>query len=237
MKLTGSRYPLMVFLIALVVMALRGQEATTKELIERFDHLVRNDLFAGFAGNQEALERGMKKCEQVLAEKPDHAEALVWHGSGTLQLANKAFQARDQQKGIQMYMQGRAEMDRAVQLAPNAVGVRVPRGATLLTATRFQPVDERVKQEIRLGLSDYEHVYELQKEYLNEIGTHAKGELLIGMADGYARLGETDKAKPLFERIVAEMQGTVYAKNAGKWLETGKLTAREGGCLGCHTGK
>ncbi|MEP7364110.1 MAG: hypothetical protein ABI972_12715 [Acidobacteriota bacterium] len=48
----------------------------------RFDHVVRNDFFSGFTGNQEALDRGMKVCEQVLAGNPNHAEALVWHGAG-----------------------------------------------------------------------------------------------------------------------------------------------------------
>ena len=49
---------------------------------ERFDMRVRNDFFAGFAGNQEALDRAMKLCEEELARNPANAAALVWHGSG-----------------------------------------------------------------------------------------------------------------------------------------------------------
>ena len=48
----------------------------------RFDHAVRTDFFAGFAGNKELLARGMAACEKTLAGDPNHAEALVWHGAG-----------------------------------------------------------------------------------------------------------------------------------------------------------
>ena len=51
---------------------------------QRFDLKVRNDFFAGFAGDKAALARGMKACEEVLAADPTNAEAMVWHGSGVL---------------------------------------------------------------------------------------------------------------------------------------------------------
>ena len=35
---------------------------------ERFDYLVRNKFFAGFAGDKQALTEAMKVCEAVLAE-------------------------------------------------------------------------------------------------------------------------------------------------------------------------
>jgi hypothetical protein len=38
--------------------------------------LVREDFFSGFAGSSEGLERGMRKCEEVLAKDPKNAEAL-----------------------------------------------------------------------------------------------------------------------------------------------------------------
>src|SRR5262245_52294786 len=44
----------------------------------RFDYLVREHFFAGFAGDQSALERGMKICEEALSANPKHAEAMVW---------------------------------------------------------------------------------------------------------------------------------------------------------------
>ncbi len=48
---------------------------------ERFDYKVREDLFAGFSGDNEALQRGLKVCEETLVDNPRHAEALVWRGA------------------------------------------------------------------------------------------------------------------------------------------------------------
>jgi TolA-binding protein len=68
------------------------------------------------------------------------------------------------------------------------------------------------------------------------LGTHKSGELMIGMADAYARLGQQEKAQQWFERIQKDLPGTPYAKSAGAWLETKTLTPRQAGCLSCHSG-
>ena len=65
----------------------------------RFDMEVREDFFAGFGGNAERLARGMARTEEVLAAAPDHAEALVWHGSGLVFRSGQAFQSGDTATG------------------------------------------------------------------------------------------------------------------------------------------
>src|SRR5215208_3849596 len=102
----------------------------------RFDVLVRADFFAGFGGDEARLARGMEACERSLAENPKHPEALVWHGSGLAFQAGMAFQRNDGPTGTALWSRGLAEMDEAVALAPENVGVLIPRGAMLLTATR-----------------------------------------------------------------------------------------------------
>jgi TolA-binding protein len=88
---------------------------------------------------------------------------------------------------------------------------------------------------IEKGLSDYEKAYSVQGPDLTHLGTHPRGELMIGMADAYARLGQVDKAQQWFERIQKDLPGTPYANSAATWIETKKLTPRQAGCLGCHT--
>lgn len=122
----------------LVALAVAG--ASTQE---RFDVKVRSDFFAGFAGNREALLRGMKACEEVLAREPTHAEALVWHGGGLHFLAGELFQRGEMARGAELAGRGLAEMDRAVELAPTTVAIRIPRGAYLLAASRFGPAEMR----------------------------------------------------------------------------------------------
>ncbi len=180
---------------------------------ERFDLKVRNDFFSGFSGNAEALARGMKACEAVLAENPKHPEALVWHGGGLLYQAGNAFRTGDQQKGLDLWTRGLDEMKRAVELDPDNVAVRIPRGATLLGTSHFVP-EQFGKPLVVDGVKDYQHTYDLQKPYFATLGSHPRGELLFGLAEGYARLGDEAKAKEYFDQIRQDLPGSVYSKRA-----------------------
>src|SRR5450759_1357003 len=118
------------FLKISVVMCVAGAALCAQE---RFDMTVRNDFFSGFTGNGEALERGMKACEETLAANPKHAEAMVWHGGGVFFLSGVAARAKDFVKAGELYKRGLDEMAAAVALAPESVAVLIPRGAVLLT--------------------------------------------------------------------------------------------------------
>jgi tetratricopeptide (TPR) repeat protein len=204
---------------------------------DRFDFKVRNYFFTGFSGDQASLDKGMKICEDSLAADPKNAEALVWHGAGLFYESGQAFRKQDMQKGGELWARGLKEMEDAVALAPDQLGVVIPRGAVLLTASKYVPSPEMARPLIETGVADFEKVYQLQAQYLDKIGTHPRGELMIGLADGYKRLGNQEKAQEWFERIQKDMPGTVYAKSAATWLETKSLAPAQSGCLGCHTGK
>jgi hypothetical protein len=202
---------------------------------ERFDFLVRADFFAGYAGDQAALDRGMKVCEDTLAKNPNHAEALVWHGGGLVFIAGQAFQRADFRKGADLWDRGLQEMDRAIELDPGSVGVLIPRGATLLQASRF--VADKTAQHglLEKGVGDYERVLELQKVYFGKLSGHARGELLYGLAEGSVRLGNTQKARVYFQRIVNECKDSGRQSQAATWLEKGTMTGTDSmSCTGCH---
>lgn len=221
---------LIVFGISFTTAVLTGQTG-------RFDHKVRNDFFSGFGGNKEAFENGMKVAAETIAENPNHAEALVWHGAGMYFQAGQYFQKGDPQKGMELYQKAFAEMDRAVELAPDSVAVRIPRGAAILAATAFQPMDDRVRGELQRAIDDFQHTYDMQKTHLDKIGDHPLGQLLLGLGDGYSRLGETGKAKPFFAQMESMLPNTEYAKRAAAWKQNGKLSASEQRCFGCHVSK
>jgi tetratricopeptide (TPR) repeat protein len=216
---------------------LAGLVAAQETTQTRFDLQVRNDFFAGFTGNQQALDRAMKMCEEALAKDPKNAEAMVWHGAGTFYRSGQAYQAGDMAKGQELWQRGLGEMDQAVQLAPDRVGVRIPRGATLLTAARNLPNPAMARPLIETAVGDYEHALAVQQARFDSLGVHPRGELLLGLADGYARLGKDEQAKTYFERIRSALPGSVYAVSADKWLATKTLAPREAGCLGCHVAK
>ena len=210
--------------------------AATQAPPVRFDLQVRTDFFAGFAGDEARLEKGMAACERALAENPKLAEALVWHGSGLTFQAGRAFQRGDQQTGMELWTRGTREMDQAVALAPDNVGVRIPRGAVLLTATRNMPPPV-AKPLLESALADYEHTLELQSASgtFAMLGDHPKGELLFGLAEGYSRLGQADKARTYFERLVKDAPNSGQTPKAREWLSSGTLPPSMGlGCVGCH---
>ena len=224
--------------IAAVIAFLIGFVSTIRSAPaqQRFDLKVRNDFFIGFAGDSAALARGMQACEQALAENPKNAEALVWHGGGLFFSAGDAFRSGDSQKGMDLWTRGLKEMQTAVDLEPDSVGVRIPRGATLLTGSRFAP-EAMAKPLVQQGVADYQRTYDIQKSYFATLGSHPRGELLFGLADGYARMGDQAKAASVFEQIKQDLPGTAYAKRADVWLETKTLPANQTQCVGCHTGK
>src|SRR5262245_44278616 len=99
---------------------------------QRFDMLVREDFFAGMAGDTARFDKAMKVTEDTLAREPNHAEAKVWHGSGVLFRAGLAFQNGDMSQGMELWQKGLAEMDQAVRLSPSSISVLIPRGASLI---------------------------------------------------------------------------------------------------------
>lgn len=200
---------------------------------ERFDNQVRNKFFAGFNGDKEALAEGMKICENILAKDPKHAEARVWYGSGQLSQA-ASLMGIDRAKGIEMYMAGLRNMDQAVELAPDQVGVRVPRAAVVQAVSHFVPPDQKPAMLKRV-IDDYERVRQIQEPHWDKVGAHPKGELLFGLADAYSRTGDNEKAAMYFERIQKDLPNSPYAKRAAKWLETRQpLPLAETRCIGCH---
>lgn len=201
---------------------------------QRFDFAVRADFFAGFQGDTARFERAMARCDDELAKDPDHAEALVWRGGGFMFLSGQSFQRGDVQKGLELWQRGLGEMNRAVSLAPDDVAVRIPRGATLFEVSRQAPPAQGAPL-LKLALDDYEHTLQLQEKagYFSKLSSHAKGELLFGLADGWARTGDQQKAREYFTRLTKEASDSGRAKYATAWLD-GKPPASPGTCTGCH---
>ena len=195
---------------------------------------VRADMFAGLAGDEARFTKAMEACERTLAREPKHAEALVWHGSGLFFQAGQAFQRGDMAKGGPLWERGLGEMNEAVSIAPNSLAVVIPRGAVLLQASRAVP-PAMGEPLLRTGVADFEHVLELQQAYFQTLGDHPKGELLFGLADGYARLGDKVKARAYFDRLIAEAPTSGHTPRGRAWIETGVVPPAPGlGCFGCH---
>jgi len=203
----------------------------------RFDMLVRSDMFAGMAGDREALDRAMKLCEQALIENQKNPAALVWHGSGLVFQAGQMFRAGDYINGKQVIVRGFREMDDAVALAPESLDTLIPRGASLLGYAAHSGDPERAKPRLEQGLADYEKVLAIQKQRWSALPAHSRGELLSGLAEGWMRAGNAAKARSYAQHIVDEMPNSRYATRAKEFLDAPNPPAQlDWPCLGCHTG-
>jgi hypothetical protein len=218
--------------VSAIGFAFNQQNAATTA--ERFDFVVRADFFAGMQGDTARFDRAMARCDQELEKNPNHAEALVWRGSGLLFKAGMAFQGGDAKTGMELWQRALDEMGRAVTLEPDNVGVRIPRGATLFEASRQAPPAQGAPL-LKLALGDYEHALQLQEQsgYFQRLSPHAKGELLFGLAEGWARAGDQQKARDYFTRLTKDASGSGRMAYAQAWLD-GKPPASPGTCVGCH---
>jgi pentatricopeptide repeat protein len=89
---------------------------------------------------------------------------------------------------------------------------------------------------LRLAIGDYERVLELQANVFHSFGGHAKGELLFGLADGYARLGDPQKAREYFDRMARDGGPSPRRDYASAWLRDA-APERVPACGPCHAGK
>jgi tetratricopeptide (TPR) repeat protein len=199
---------------------------------ERFDFKVRADFFDGLRGDTAALDRAIKLCEETLAQQPNHPEAMVWHGAGMLGRASMAFRSGDSATGMTLYDKGLGEMDRAVELAPRSVGVRIPRGAVLLSMAPFVPEPEKSRLLAR-GVGDYETTLAVQAPYFDKLTLHAREQLLYGLTDGYANLGDMTKAQAYYQRMTTDAAGSPLIARA-KARAAGESVDGRAPCEQCH---
>jgi tetratricopeptide (TPR) repeat protein len=221
------------WLLTIAIGLAAAQDAAVKP--QRFDYLVRGDFFAGIAGDEARLARVLEVCELTLEKNPNHPEAHVWHGAAQLVRAGRAFQRGDMAAGGPLFDSGVKEMNEAVALAPDNPGVLIPRGAVLLEATRTMP-PAAAAPLLQSAVQNYEHALEVQAPTFASLGDHAKGELLFGLAEGWSRLGDKEKARRYFERLIADAPTSGQAPKARAWIETGVVPKSAAGaqCVGCH---
>src|SRR5262245_60698658 len=112
--------------ITTAILFLAGLSAVTaQEVFDPFQTQL--DVFAGFSGDTARLQRAMENTEKEIKRNPNNGSALVWHGIG-LTFGAQAEIQKDPQAALATLFKGIAEMERAVEVEPNNIGVRIPRG-------------------------------------------------------------------------------------------------------------
>ncbi len=204
------------------------------EAEKRFDLVVREDIFAGFGGDDVALKRGEQACAKALQLEPKNAEAMVWLGAVHVFQAGQLFGQNKPAQAFPLWTTGLKEMDDAVRLEPENIGVRIPRASVLLPSARNAPPAMR-DPLLKTALEDFETIFEKQKNQLDSLGTHPRGELRMGLADTYRLLGKLDKSKEQLEAIAKELPDSEYETKAKEWLAAAPTKKLAHNCIGCHS--
>jgi non-heme chloroperoxidase len=210
-------------------------DASGAQRAERFDLKVREDMFAGFDGDETAFARAMALVDRTLATDPDHAEALTWRGAGRLFQAGQAFRRQAFAEGMRLQAEGLADLERGVALEPRSPGTRAPRGAALMAyAAALQSYDRALADRLTAtAIGDFEFMIERVQARWATLDGHDRGELLGALAQGWLQLDNAPRAMPYLERMVAELPNTPYAKAAADRRANPGAKAPLT-CLGCH---
>ena len=232
MTIGRLRGGLVLGLVALLAALLLSLPAGAQETM-RFDEKVRELFFAGFAGNQDALQRGMAICEETLAADPDHPGALVWQASGWFYDSSFAFAEGDSDKGMALYNRAVAQFDRAVALAPDSLETLIPRAAVYLSTAPYVEHAPTRNWLLETVVGDYTKVLELRAPVFQSLTVHSRGELLGAMAEALWLLEKRDEAGVYLDRMIGELPDSPYALMAQRQLDDPE-TRTQLTCLGCH---
>jgi len=216
----------------IVVMTVVGV-AVTSHAQDRFDYQVRDDMFRAFGGNEAAFKSAMATIEEKLKEQPDHGEALVWRGAGRTWMAGRVLESGDTAGARAMAAAGMADMDRALALEPNNIGVLIPRAAVLLAMARNQRDAARKQELAGQAAASFETALALRQPAFDRLGQHNRGEYLSGLAESWALTGNQVAAERYLRRILVELPNSRYAERAAaklaNWEDRGPLN-----CQSCH---
>jgi hypothetical protein len=148
-------------------------------------------------------------------------------------LAGEAAQRGDRETAAARARRGRAEIDRADQIAPDSLSVMLVRAVTLNASAPNVSDPALGRRMQQAAVAGFERALAIQEPTLAQLSDHSRGELLAGLAEGWSRLGDTARSRAYLERIVRELPSTRYQVRARQWLEDGPA-AGPMTCLTCH---
>jgi tetratricopeptide (TPR) repeat protein len=196
---------------------------------------VRNDVLAALDGDEAALDRAERLCDDALRRNPADAEALVEHGIAMSLRSWRASRAGDMQGAKVYWDRAVSEMDRAVALAPDDLAVRIPRGSALFGIATGLQGDPLATELRKKAVDDFEATLRIQGAAFDRRPLHDRSELLWGLADGWSRLGDSARAETYYRRLVDQCSPSAVADVARKRLAGDTETPRPSCADGCHS--
>jgi cytochrome c-type biogenesis protein CcmH/NrfG len=161
----------------------------------------------GVAGNDDAVDKGFTCFDKVLQIDPANAVALVYRGSFWTLRARDAWwpftKMKDVDKGVD-------EMDKAVDLAPDNISVRLMRG---INSVNLPSMFHRLP----VALKDFE--YMMSDPRFAGFNPHLQATIYCWAGIAYNSDNQTAKAKELLQKAISADPNSEMARKAESELK------------------
>ncbi|MCJ7646088.1 tetratricopeptide repeat protein [bacterium] len=166
----------------------------------------------GVEGDKKAVKRAKNLFEKLLELEPQNIEALAWYGS-VLTLKGRDILFPISKLGY--VNNGIEKMDKAVELAPDNVNVRMIRAHNSLNLPGMF-------HRIKVAINDFEHLLSLSQKSPQEFSKGLLVEIYLGLGNAYKKKGDTIKARENWQKIVEVLPNSKEAEMARILLEETK---------------
>jgi predicted Zn-dependent protease len=184
-----------------------------------FEREVFADFVQAAQGNDEAKARLVAACERALEADAENAEAIAWRGAARMFEAGAASSNGDFRAAMNHTNASLADLNRARELEPENPGVRMVAANTLLNLARYHPIDTMAKAYAKQGVEDAKVALSKLYGSWDKQPSDVKGQLMLGVAQGYEKLGETTTARDWFNRVIGAVPGSTWAEQAQAWID------------------
>lgn len=225
-----------VLLTVLALLAIQAAEDVVKPDKLSIHTWVREDVFAGWMANDNvAFERGERKLERYLQERPSDPNGLAWQ---SLAATYRARRARDRGELDVVSKELMAAMEFGKKALAKAssqdIGPSVVIGSTMVMAASLYPESQRANV-YREGREHLRKVMTSQGEQFEKLPPHMRGEMWSLLAFASDRLGDTEDRNRVMAEMASKLVGSVYEGRARRWQKLSNLQGeREYMCISCH---
>jgi hypothetical protein len=198
--------------------------------------LVREDIFAGFMGNDMVrFARGERNVEQLLKDRPDQrGNLLAWRGSAALHRAVLAHEAGNSAEFLKRFEAARADLAEAAQQTSGNDGVAAITGGSYAVFADRLPEPHRATAWAE-AYTAYSTLWKQQGSMIDKLPVHHRGEVLGGLVQSAQRTGRTEEMAQHLDRMITMLQGTPYETTAQQWKANPSIAATtKVTCKACH---
>ncbi len=178
----------------------------------------RQKFFAVFKGDTKMFNKAFDEITALVKKDPKDARALVWLGNGETVKAGVLVLKGQKDAAAKLLDKSRTDLDAAVALRPKDPNIYMMRAATLYIQGQYWDAKTLPKSNWEKLRDDCLKFIDYFGPKFPQVSIHVRGETCGELGIAYLKLGEKDKARAAFKRVVELCPDTDYSKRAEKEL-------------------